>query len=82
MLHSVSCYAIVRQIRLNQNSSSKKIFNESKKEYEEALKESGYKNFELKYNPEKQKPKKQQKQKKKYYLVQPTFQQKRHHKHR
>ena len=50
--------------RLNQNSSSKEIFNESKKEYEEALKQSGYKNFELKYNPEKQIPKKNNKNRK------------------
>ena len=53
---------IIKQIpisinkRLNQNSSSEKIFNESKKEYEDALKQSGYKDFELKYNPEKQTP--------------------------
>ena len=34
--------------RLNQNSSDEKIFNFSKKQYEEALKQS-YKNFNLKY---------------------------------
>ena len=39
--------------RLNQNSSNEQIFNSSKKEYEEALKQSGYKNFDLKYDPEK-----------------------------
>ena len=31
--------------RLNQNSSNEKIFNESKKEYETALKQSGYQKF-------------------------------------
>ena len=60
---------IIKQIpisinkRLNQNSSSEKIFNESKKEYEDALKQSGYKDFELKYNPEKQTPKQNRKRK-------------------
>ena len=60
---------IIKQIpisinkRLNQNSSSEKIFNNSKKEYEEALKQSGYKNFNLKYNPEKQLPKQNRKRK-------------------
>ena len=37
--------------RLNQNSSSEQIFNASKPDYEEALKSSGYKNFELKFKP-------------------------------
>ena len=59
--------------RLNQNSSSKKIFNESKKEYEEALKESGYKNFELKYNPEKQKPKNNKNRKRNIIWFNPPF---------
>ena len=50
---------IIKQIpisinkRLNQNSSSELIFNESKTEYEESLRNSGYTNFQLKYNPEK-----------------------------
>ena len=41
--------------RLNQNSSSEQIFNDSKFDYVEALKISGYKNVELKYNHEKTK---------------------------
>ena len=41
----------------------KKVFNESKKEYEEALKQSGYKDFELKYNPDKQTTKQNRKRK-------------------
>ena len=36
--------------RLNQNSSNEQIFNTSKTEYEEALKNSGYKDFELNTN--------------------------------
>ena len=49
--------------RLNQNSSNEQIFNSSKKEYEEALKQSGYKNFDLKYDPEKPTPKQNRKRK-------------------
>ena len=49
--------------RLNQNSSNEEIFNSSKKEYEDALKQSGYKNFDLKYNPEKTTPKQNRKRK-------------------
>ena len=40
-----------------------KFFNESKKEFEEALNQSGYKNFELKYISEKQAPKQNGKRK-------------------
>ena len=42
---------------MNQNSSNEQIFNTSKTEYEEALKNSGYKDFELKYEPKKGKRK-------------------------
>ena len=55
---------IIKQIpisinkRLNQNSSSEEIFNNSKTEYEQSLKNSGYKNFELKYDPPKENHKK------------------------
>jgi len=49
--------------RLNQNSSNEEIFNSSKKEYEDALKQSGYKDFDLKYNPEKTAPKQNRKRK-------------------
>ena len=35
--------------RLNQNSSNENIFNSSKRVYEDALKKSGFKNFELKF---------------------------------
>ena len=49
--------------RLNQNSSDEQIFNSSKKEYEEALKQSGYKNFNLKYETKKVKPKRNRKRK-------------------
>ena len=49
--------------RLNQNSSSEEIFNSSKKEYENALKQSGYKNFELKYEHETKQPKNDRKRK-------------------
>ena len=54
---------IIKQIpisinnRLNQNSSNEQIFNSSKREYEEALKKSGYKDFELKFEPKKGKRK-------------------------
>ena len=36
---------------LNLISSSEQIFNNSKKKYQDAPKYSGYKNFNLKYNP-------------------------------
>ena len=54
---------IIKQIpisintRLNQNSSNENVFNSSKTEYEEALKNSGYKNFTLKFEPKVEKPK-------------------------
>lgn len=60
---------IIKQIpisinkRLNQNSSSEQIFNASKTEYEEALKQSGYKNFDLKFDPVKTTPKQNRKRK-------------------
>ena len=49
---------IIKQIpsminsRISKNSSSKEIFEKSKVKYEEALKNSGYKNINLKYDPE------------------------------
>ena len=43
--------------RLNQNSSNEQIFNTSKTEYEEGLKNSVYKDFKLKYEPKKGKRK-------------------------
>ena len=52
--------------KLNQNSSNEEIFNSSKKEYEEALKQSDYKNIDLKYDPQKVETKKK---KKKNYMV-------------
>ena len=61
---------IIKQIpisinnRLNQNSSNKQIFNTSKTEYEEALKNSGYKDFELKFEPKKGKRKRNQRNRK------------------
>jgi hypothetical protein len=44
--------------RLNQNSSNENVFNSSKSIYEDALKKSGFQNFELKFDPEKKKAKK------------------------
>ena len=45
--------------RLSNNSSNEKIFNETKDEYIEALKKSGYKSPQLKFNkPQKAKPRK------------------------
>ena len=35
--------------RLSKNSSNEEVFNESKEEYENALKQSGYNNINLKY---------------------------------
>ena len=70
---------IIKQIpininkRLNQNSSSKKVFNKSKKEYEDALKESGFKNFELKFNPQKQQPKTNKNRKRDIIWFNPPF---------
>ena len=40
---------ILINYRLNQNSSNENIFNSSKRVYEDALKKSGFKNFELKF---------------------------------
>ena len=37
--------------RLSKNSSNEEVFNESKGEYENALKQSGYNNINLKYQP-------------------------------
>ena len=59
--------------RLNQNSSSKKVFDKSKKEYEDALKESGYKNFKLEYNPQKQQPKTKKNRKRDIIWFNPPF---------
>ena len=39
--------------RLNQNSSNENVFNSSKRIFEDALKKSGFENFELKFDPEK-----------------------------
>ena len=38
--------------RLSKNSSNEEVFNESKGEYENALKQSGYNNINLKYQPQ------------------------------
>ena len=43
--------------RLNQNSSNKNIFDHAKTEYEEALKQSGYKKVKLEYDPALKTPK-------------------------
>ena len=37
--------------RLSKNSSNEEVFNESKEEHENALKQSGYNNISLKYEP-------------------------------
>ena len=44
--------------RLSNNSSNKQVFNSAKPEYEKALKDSGYKNVELKYRAQKEQRKK------------------------
>ena len=44
--------------RLSNNSSNEQVFNSAKPEYEEALKDSGYKNVNLKYRARKEHRKK------------------------
>ena len=44
--------------RLSNNSSNEQVFNSAKPEYEKALKDSGYKNVELKYRAQKEQRKK------------------------
>ena len=44
--------------RLSNNSSNEQVFNSAKPEYEKALKDSGYKNVELKYRVQKEQRKK------------------------
>ena len=63
VFHAIAQIPISINKRLNQNSSSEEIFNTSKTEYEEALKQSGYKNFNLTFNPQKQTPKQNRKRK-------------------
>ena len=59
--------------RLNQNSSSEQVFNNAKPDYENALKTSGFKNFELKFNPEKRKNTHKRKRKRKIIWFNPPF---------
>ena len=48
----IKCLPISINKRLNKNSSSKEIFNQTKSEYDTDLKKSGYHNGELKLHKE------------------------------
>ena len=58
--------------RLSSNSSNEQVFNSAKPEYEKALKDSGYKNVNLKYREQKEQMKKNNRNRKKIWFN-PTF---------
>ena len=66
--------------RLSNNSSNKQVFNSAKPEYEEALKDTGYKNVKLKYRVQEEQ-RKRNNQNRKVIWFNPSYSKASQHQH-